>query len=281
MDKMNPRDLKRFEIKSQEEAMMVLGTLIAQVKENLEKYTMYQDELEKLIAKYEPLNDDKETLISAKEYDDINDKLLFRQREMLKFCSDQQKDSFAYIELRPTFIKKGFLKSTLNTTVSEILNNFRDIRNWTFHNTQSAYTASREVAFKGMPEELKKIATPIPQINPLLLPKTVSYDFLYVISSSIHAEKIKNDFTLILQAMISDYKEMFAELKNRPFLIPGGDSLQVIEKKVTHRLMDHITDSTQISMAIQKSKYSGTQEDFDKYAIFSSKEKKEDPDAKH
>jgi len=281
MEKMNPRELKRFEIKTQEEAMMILGTLIAAVKVNLERYVEYQNELELLVTKYEPLNTDKETLIPAKEYENINDKLLFRQREMLKYCSDHQKDSFSYMGVRTSFVKKGFLKRELEIQVSEILNDFLDIRNWSFHNTQSEYTASREVALKGMPEFLKGFATIIPQINPIVIDKTVNYDFIFIVSSLIHADETQKRFSLVLQSMISDYKEMYMSLENRPILLPGDGSIQFYERSLTKKFFDHATDSTQISMAIQKAKYSGTQEDFNKYAIFSSKEKEEGSTTTH
>ena len=61
MKKINPRELKRFEIKTQEDALMILGSLIAPVKMDLEKYAEYRDELEQLVIKYAVLNEDKET----------------------------------------------------------------------------------------------------------------------------------------------------------------------------------------------------------------------------
>lgn len=280
MKKINPRELKRFEIKTQEDALMILGSLIAPVKMDLEKYAEYRDELEQLVIKYAALNEDKETLIPANEYENINDKLLFRQREMLKYCSDHQKDSFSYMSVRGAFVKRGFLKRDLETQVSKILNEFLDIRNLSFHNTQSGYTASKEVALKGMPDFLRDLVTINPQINPIIISKIINYDFAFIASSLIHADEIKKRFSLVIQAMMSDYEEMFMNLKNRPIFLSGDGGIQFYENSITKRLLDHSTDSTQISMAIQKAKYSGSQEDFDKYAIFSTKEKNKDTDAR-
>ena len=265
---MNPRDFKRFNIKNQEEALMVLGSLIALVKVNLEKYTTYRGELEQLVEIYRPLGLDQETLIPAPEYENINDKLIFRQREMLKYCSDQQKDSFSYIHLRNEFVKRQFLKTELAPNISAILNRFLDIRNWTFHNTQSSYTAYMEVANKSLSNNIKGFVTSVPQIKPIIIDKIEFYDFPLIATGLLHADQIKHDFTLVLQSMVSDYKEMYKDLGKHQIFIPGGDSNLFFERKRTKRFMDQSLDCLQILTAIQKGKYTGCQEDFDKIAIF-------------
>lgn len=58
---------------------------------NLEKYKEYASEAESL------LESTQEEYVPAKEYDDVNDKLLYRQREILKFTADHQSSSFSYI----------------------------------------------------------------------------------------------------------------------------------------------------------------------------------------
>ena len=271
---MNNKNFKRFDIKNQEEALVILGSLISVVKVNLDKYSTYRNELEHLVVKYEPLNDDKEVLIPAEEYENINDKLLYRQREMLKFCADQQKDSFSYIGIRHNFVKREFLKTKLDSNVSAVLNHFLDIRNCTFHNTQSIYTAYKEVTDKELPDDMKESITVVPQINPIVINKVESYDYLFILSSLAHADRMKNDFTLILRVMTSDYEEMYRGLGEHQIFIPGGDSILFFEKKLVKRLKSPLSDCVQLAMAIQKAKYDGSQASFDEVAIFSSKNNK-------
>ena len=76
--------------------MLISGVIV-----NWEKYRGYADEAETLLfnsdAKYIP----------AKAYDDINDKLLYRQRKILKLSADHQSRSFSYISLRKYLEKKA------------------------------------------------------------------------------------------------------------------------------------------------------------------------------
>lgn len=81
----NKRNYKNYPISNIEDALEVLGGLISGVQINLEKYEMYSNEIIELYQKYEgKAKINKKIFIPAKEYDDINDKLLYRQREILK-----------------------------------------------------------------------------------------------------------------------------------------------------------------------------------------------------
>lgn len=79
------RNYKNYPISNIEDALEVLGRLISGVQINLEKYEMYSNEIIELYQKYEDkAKINKKIFIPVKEYDDINDKLLYRQREILK-----------------------------------------------------------------------------------------------------------------------------------------------------------------------------------------------------
>ena len=66
--------------------------LISGVVVNLEKYKEYATEAELLLEKTDG------EYVPAKEYESVNDKLLFRQREILKLTADHQSSSFSYKE---------------------------------------------------------------------------------------------------------------------------------------------------------------------------------------
>lgn len=144
MSNKGKHNYKQFTITTLEDGMIALGSLIVGVTVNLKKYKEYESELEKLLEKYSEIsnNSSTEVLVSAKEYDDINDKLLYRQREILKFVADCQKSSFSYIDFRKHLVKTKLLDSVLDEETTKILNEFLDVRNWTFHNPQSMMVAN-------------------------------------------------------------------------------------------------------------------------------------------
>ena len=93
------QQFKQFSITCAEDACLVLGMLISGMTVNLEKYKEYASEAESLLESIQ------EEYVPAKEYDDVNDKLLYRQREILKFTADHQSSSFSYIScLRSKYI---------------------------------------------------------------------------------------------------------------------------------------------------------------------------------
>lgn len=65
------QQFKQFSITSAEDACLVLGMLISGMTVNLEKYKEYASEAESL------LESTQEEYVPAKEYDDVNDKLLY------------------------------------------------------------------------------------------------------------------------------------------------------------------------------------------------------------
>ena len=134
------QQFKQFSITCAEDACLVLGMLISGMTVNLEKYKEYASEAESL------LESTQEEYVPAKEYDDVNDKLLYRQREILKFAAEHQGSSFSYIDLRKILEKHKYVSSPLSEEVSAILSEFLDVRNWTFHNPQSLMVAAKEVA---------------------------------------------------------------------------------------------------------------------------------------
>lgn len=269
------KKLKQFTIDNIQDGCLALSMLITGVIVNLEKYKEYAEEAEQLLS-----NADSEC-IPAKAYDDINDKLLYRQREILKLCADHQNSSFAYIDLRKILEKQGYLTTSLSEEAAGILNELLDVRNWTFHNPQSLLVAAKEAAEKNIPDELKGIATIVPQLNPVLIRKIDAYDLLTLASLTIHTQRRISQFETILNCMKSDYQEMFNSIKNKPLLLGVNgftSDIQYIDRHVVAHLDDYNSDVAQISMAIQKSKYDGSDELFNKWVVRFNKQAEEKED---
>ena len=272
MSSKSKHNYKQFTITTLEDGMVALGSLIVGVTVNLKKYKEYEGELEELLEKYSELsnNGSTEVLVPAKEYDDINDKLLYRQREILKFVADCQKSSFSYIDFRKYLVKTKLLNSTLDEVTTKILSEFLDVRNWTFHNPQSMMVANAEVSKKRIPKEFQNMVKIQPQLNPLIITYNENYDLAMLITLYIHANKRIEQFEMVLAKMKSDYEEMYQKVKCKPvYLIGPKDTTKVIyyERYETNRFNNPSSDVTQISMAIQKSKYDGSAKSFNEWAI--------------
>ena len=255
---------KQFAIDNIEDACLALETLITNVIINLRRYKKYSAEVVELLK-----NADSE-YIPADAYEAVNDKLLYRQHEILKFTADHQSSSFSYIDLRKMLEKRGFLKNQLSEDMTRLLNELLDVRNWTFHNPQSLMVAAKEAMEKNIPDALKGIAKVTPQLNPIPVPVVDKYELLMLASLAIHTEERIEQFGSVLQAMKTDYQEMYDSIENKPFLLsPGGFSsaVQYIDRHGVSRLTDMSSDISQISMAIQKSKYDGTDEKFKEWVV--------------
>ena len=258
------QQFKQFSITCAEDACLALGMLISGVSVNLDKYREYASEAESLLESI------KEEYVPAKEYDDVNDKLLYRQREILKFSSDHQSSSFSYINLRKILEKNKYVSSPLLGEVEVILSELLDIRNWSFHNPQSLMVAAKEVANKNIPNELKGIAKVTPQLNPVIIQKIDRYELVMLASLIIHTQKRIEQFEKVLESMKDDYQKIYDSIENKQYLMTFhgfSDRVQYIETNYTFCLSDYNSEVAQISMAIQKSKYDGTDEKFKDWII--------------
>lgn len=257
------KQYKQFEMKSIVEACIIMRDLLAAVISNINKFVKYSQEAIELKQKYIKCKD-----IPSEEYDSIHDKLLYRQRELLRFIADNQSSSFSYKMVRPIMEKKGFLKRNLNQDMHEILNELLDIRNFTFHNAQSMIVADLEIAKKRIPEELLGIGEIIPVLNPVYINRVESYSFAMLDSFIRHNEIRLEQFGLILGEMKKDYQELIDYLINDSAASAGiiySHKVEYIEQ--VKEGQDSITagsDIVSLAMGIQKGKYDGTDEAFEK-----------------
>lgn len=263
MSKGSKKKYKQFEIDSLENACLVLRGLLVPVITDLEKFKAYSTEAVQLLGKYKNAG-----AVPGYDYDSIHDKVLYQQRELLRFIADHQASSFSYISVRQLLVKKGFLKRSLEEKESQILNELLELRNFTFHNAQSLTVADLEIATKSIPDELKG-AFIKPMLNPVVIRKVDSYsiDMLedFVQHNAIRAEQ----FETVLSEMKKDYQEMVENLPDNDYIITGmglGREVQYIEQTVTG--LNPKTAGSKIaslSMGIQKGKYDGSDETYEKF----------------
>lgn len=258
------QQFKQFIVNSRYDACSVLGMLIAEVVPNMKKYRDYITEAELLLEK----TDNK--YVPAKEYEDVKDKLLFRQREILKLTADHQSSSFSYIGLRKLLEKKRYISSSASKEVVDLLTELLQIRNWSFHNPQSLMVAAREVAEKGIPEELIEMVSITPQINPVIIPIIDEYEKDMLASLVVHSRRRIDQFEIVLKSMKADYQEIFDSIENKPYIVTAEGlsfEVQFVEVRRAEVLSGRASDIAQISMAIQKSKYDGSEEKYKEWTF--------------
>lgn len=273
MSKGSKQQYKFFRINNIDDGLVALSSLIVPATTHLSKYKEYCDEAHTLLKKYKDVQDanpTEEILIPAKEYDDVNDKLLYRQRELLKYLADYQDTSFSYLNLRKTLYDQGYLETTLSDTTHSILKELLDIRNWSFHNAQSLLVAENEAAQKKIPDELKEFISIRPQLSPIIIPLIINYDIGMLTSLTLHAENKISQFNTILQSMKADYTEMYNKSPSRCFILVHGkpeSNVVYTEMPKTVRLEGYQTDIIQLSMGIQKSKYDGSKDSYERLTL--------------
>lgn len=180
---MSKVNYKVYPIENVETALEVLGDLIRNVIYDLELHKTYHNELRELAIKYfskasEDELKNKTINIPTDEYYNIKDKISYRQMMLLQNLSDEQKTSFSYINLRRFLKQKNYLCNSLPEDVSKHLNELLRLRNWTFHNTQSNYTANKEVANKEVPHNCSVRR----MFNPVIINKYQFVDIKELIS---------------------------------------------------------------------------------------------------
>ena len=150
----------------------------------------------------------------------------------------------------------------------DLLSEFLDIRNWSFHNPQSLMVAAKEATEKGVPKELIGMAHITPQINPVIIQRIDKYEMVMLASLVIHSKRRIEQFEKLLASMKADYQELFDSIEDKPYIMTAqglSSEVQYIEVHTTASLLDHGSDIAQISMAIQKSKYDGSEEKFNEW----------------
>ena len=256
---MDKKQYKQFAINSLEDGCLVLKSLIVPVIIDLEKFRNYSDEAEVLLEKYK-----LDGFIPANIYDSIHDKILYQQRELLRFMADHQSSSFSYISARELLEKKGFLKSSLTENSNKTLKELLDIRNWSFHNAQSMLVADLEMAKKSIPFEMVGSVEIKPMLNPVVIRKVKTYTWKMFADFVFHNKVRLAQFELILSEMKKDYQEMYGFLSDTAFIQTSSGlsrEVQYIEQEIENQNPKKAGSSiASLSMKIQKGKYDGSNE---------------------
>lgn len=263
MSKGKNGNYKIYPISNVDDALSVIGNLIIAVDSNLDRYVFYTEKLKSLIAELQASKSSRPTYITSVDFDAINDCLLYRQREILKYVADEQSSSFSYKNVRKYILKQGYLAKKLTDKDTQLLNEMLTLRNWSFHNAQSNYTASQQVAKNSIIPALKNHVAILPQLNPLIRYENDFYDISFLESLLVHNLLRISQFTAVLSLMKIDYEEMYKTKSQEGLLISNFGVMDT--SKVNYLTIHNDKPQTvasadaavaDISMQIQKGSFS-------------------------
>lgn len=259
---------KEYVVKNLEDALKILYDLIVNVTSHLLKYKEYSNELDKFIQE---CSEKSKEIVLAKQFEDFDDKIKYRQMMILKYIADEQKNSFSYKNLRKILKERKWIDYDLSEDVGEILNSLLLLRNTTFHNTHSVFSAADEVSKKGIPSKFENIISPSFIPNPVVIPIVDYYKLEHVLSLWLHIQRRLEMYEIILDNMKKDYEYLYKQTKPSGMQIINMSKI-IDNKKVVYEILhdkrpvkalDPRFMHTQISMAMQKKKYDGSKECFD------------------
>lgn len=256
---------KQFTINSLEDALLVLSSLIIPVTIDLGKFKVYSDEAVLLRKKYKTGD-----MIPVREYDDVHDKTLYQQRELLRFIADHQSSSFSYIDLRDHLVKRGFLDRSLEVESQKILTELLNIRNWSFHNAQSMMVAEKEITMRSIPKEIADMVEIKPQLNPIIIRKITEYPVEHLDSFILHNVTRATQFEAVLTEMKKDYQSMYDSLPDAQFMMVNGKlskEVQFMEYEMRFDLHGIDSSIASLSMGIQKGKFDGSEESYKDWIV--------------
>lgn len=247
--------LKVFKLDNKENFTRCLNALIHDVYIELQKYEIYLQELSNIILQHIDFNEKNEVIsyrdIDSNLYESINDKLHNISMNLVNKIGDCTNGSYSYFKYRQ-LIKKNKLSlsySQLSDEVEKYLREINELRNWMFHNPESMLNADLEMYKGNIPKELRKYVKIQLIANPIIVNSYNLYSLKWAISLEMHTEKRLDMFTEIFKSMKEDYELLI------------GEKLIIQENTLYKReFLDYSSKVVQLSMAIQKKKYRGNEE---------------------
>lgn len=245
----NKKVYKQFKLTTVDDYIFYLGYIMNDIQNGIVKYKRYKKELDNILKEYIERGEKK---ISTEKYQDINDKLLCTSHLLLKVCAEEQDVSYSYRKFRRLIEKSKLIEDwePLDKTIQEYLEEFLQVRNWSFHNPESLINASIEVQSKDIPEEQKNQIKP--NKNPEIYVNYYNYlDIAYLISLSIHTNRRLEMFSKVFQQVKKDYSKLI------------GSSVRIYMNYIDEPLkfLDERGMAIELSMKMQRGKYNGKIED--------------------
>lgn len=237
---------KNLNFNSKEDYLVASYSLIGEINDSLKRYIRYGNNLENFITK---LSEEEVHYVSTEEFHEWKDKLQNVSHELIMFFVDEVKTGFSYIKFRKLIERTEYHLDELQQDIKDDLKELGEVRNWSFHNPQSKYVAQIELIAKEMPWVLRQ--KNVYQFNPIKVGYTEKTSISCLFSLSIHVGKRTQVFLRLLKAFMHDFETLLGEEVHIEWVNEG-----------VNELLNYSTRVAQLSMAMQKRKYDGSDEQF-------------------
>lgn len=240
------KNYKNLNFNTKKDYLVASYTLIGEINYSLNRYIKYGNKLETFIK---TLSEEEVHYVSTEEFQEWKDKIQNVSRELIMFFVDDVKTGFSYVKFRKLIEQTEYHLDKHQQDIKDDLKELSDVRNWSFHNPQSKYVAQNEFVVKGMPEILRQ--KNVYNFNPIKVGYTEKTSTACLASLNIHVEKRTQIFLRLLKAFKHDFETLLGEEVRIEWV-----------KEDAAELINYPTMVAQLSMAMQKRKYDGSDEQF-------------------
>lgn len=169
---------------------------------------------------------------------------------MITTFVDDANGAISYVRKRRLLEKTPYKPQGLDQEVDGNMRELRDVRNWSFHLPQTNFVAMKEVYFKNLPKELRQYVKY--EFNPIKVGVQEKCSIKFLESLYLHAAKRIEVFETILNSMLRDFEDLL------------GEEVSVVEiQEAPGGFMGASTVSAQLSMAMNRRKYGGSNEKYE------------------
>lgn len=242
------KDYKLFNFNSKDDYLFVLYGLISRMYKSLKRYKRYQEGLENYLLS---LIDEEMIYVDTDICEEWQDKVLSVSRGIMTVLIDEVKGGISYVKLRKMLNKTEFKLEPLGDDIEKELAELRDVRNWSFHLPQTDFVAAKEVFLKNIPKELHQCVTY--NFNPIKIEVFDKTNRMFLESLYLHNKRRIEIFDKIFAEMIKDFETLL------------GQHVEVVEiNEKPAELLDETSATIQLSMAMNRRKYDGSNKMYEK-----------------
>ena len=250
---MRKANYKNFNFNKKEDYLYGLYFVISTAYDGIKKYKRHIKELSEYQIK---IIQEKCEYIDSSIYQEWMDRHQNTMHLLLKCFVDNTSTGFSYVMFRQMIARSTYAKLLPEQpeTIKKDLEELRDVRNWTFHFAQSDIVANKEIFLQSVPQELRKSV--IYNLNPIVIEEYSKVSAVYIDSLRCAMERRLKVFTEIFEQMKIDYESVL------------GTEVSIVERPI--KLLEYGHNDfamAQLSMAMQKKQYDGSQESFEEITM--------------
>lgn len=239
------KEYKNFEFRSKEDFIFYLRDLVISVYKAIKSLDFYLSEIKEDIEKYD-LHENEKKLIPSQLYESHRDKIENVKSRIVNLLGDHSTGAMSYKKFR--YEVEKYQRGTSNLQTAEIteemrveLNNLNVVRNWLHHIPESMLISQIEIIKLKYGEDYFKHLAPF---NPVYITDFEFYEALWLLDLYNDSLEGKALYRKIHQQMKRDYTKL------------TGTTFSKESRKLKVRPFEDIS-LVQMSMSMQRKEFKG------------------------